>query len=135
MLSSVSSLRFFAQGLAHTLEVTGGIDQLHLVLTPAFLAVGQYPNVGKDARVVEHLIWKGNDRFEPVVLKDPAADLRLSLTGTARKQWGSVEDNGDTGAWSIHGVFRIIGSHLRDHVLQERERRASLTGRSCSCST
>jgi len=42
------------------------------------LAVGDHPDEGADAGVVEHLFGQGDDGFELVALDDPAADLALS---------------------------------------------------------
>ena len=61
-----------------------GVDQLHLALAMLGLAVGEHPDVGGDAGVVEEVQGQGDDRFEPVVLDDPAADVALSLPGVTQ---------------------------------------------------
>ena len=61
----------------------GGVDQLHLALAVLRLAVGEHPDVGGDAGVVEHVERQGDDRLQPVVLDDPAADVAL---GPARRR-------------------------------------------------
>ena len=68
-------LALFTQGFTHPLEKGGRIDQLHLVLASALLLVRQHPDVGENSGVVKHLIRQRDDRFQPVVLKDPTADL------------------------------------------------------------
>jgi hypothetical protein len=58
------------------------------------LAVGDHPDEGADAGVVEHLLGQGDDGFELVALDDPAADLALAAAGAAGEQRRAVEDDG-----------------------------------------
>ena len=76
----------------------GGVDQLDLALARLGLAVGQHPHVGGDAGVVEHVEGQGDDRLQPVVLDDPAADVALALAGVAGEEGASVVHLGDAAA-------------------------------------
>ena len=40
----------------------------------------------------------GHNRFEPVVLDDPLADVALAAAGIAGEEGRPVEDDGDSGA-------------------------------------
>ena len=62
------------------------------------LAVGEHPDVGGDAGVVEHVERQGDDRLQPVVLDDPAADVALALAGVAGEQRAAVVNLGDAAA-------------------------------------
>ena len=55
--------------------------------------------------------------LQPVVLDDPPADLRLARAGGAGEERGAVEHDRQTRAAILHSL------HLRDHVLEEQERR------------
>ena len=87
-----------AQVLAQRLEPLGRVDQLHPALAVRRLAVGDDPDVGGDAGVVEHVQRQCDDGFEPVVLDDPAADIALALAGVAGEQRAAVVDLGDAAA-------------------------------------
>ena len=68
-----------AEVLAQRLEPRRRVDQLHLAAPVARLAVGQHPDIGRDAGVVEHVERQGDDGFQPVVLDDPAPDIAFAL--------------------------------------------------------
>jgi hypothetical protein len=85
--------RFLRSGWNHA----GGVDELDLALAGG-LAVGEHPDVGGDAGVVEHVQRQGDDGFQPVVLDDPAADVALALAGVAGEQGRAVVDLGDAAA-------------------------------------
>ena len=70
-----------AEALSHLDEVLAGVDELHLAAAFFALAVGDDPEVGGDAGVVEEVVGKCDDGFEPVVLDDLATDLRLTRAG------------------------------------------------------
>ncbi len=78
------------------------------------LAVGQHPDVGSDAGVVEEVERQGDDGLQPVVLDQPTADVALALAGVAGEQGGAVVDLGDAAAQFGLGV------HFRRHVGQEQ---------------
>ena len=63
MCSGASSQFFFPKVLAKGLEPRGGVDELNLALAVLRLAIGEHPNVGGDARVVEDVERKGDDRL------------------------------------------------------------------------
>ena len=67
--------RFLRSGLNHAVASIS----CTLPRRCAGLAVGQHPDIGGDAGVVEHVQRQGDDGFEPVVLDDPAADIALAL--------------------------------------------------------
>ena len=77
------------------------------------LAIAEHPDVGGDVGVVEHVERQGDDRLEPVVLDDPAADVALALAGVTREQRAAVVDLGDPAAEP--GALL----HLREHVGEE----------------
>ena len=91
----------------------GGVDELDLPLALRAFAVGEHPDIGGDAGVVEHVQGQGDDRFQPVVLDDPAADIALALTGVAGEEGRTVVNLGDTAAEGR------VGLHLAEHVDQE----------------
>jgi hypothetical protein len=102
-----------AEVLAQRLEPLAGVDELHLALAVRGLAVGQHPDVGGDAGVVEEVERQGDDGFEPVVLDQPAADVALALAGVAGEQRRTVVHLGDAAA------ERRLVIHLRRHVGEE----------------
>ena len=66
--------------------MAGAVDQLDLALAVGGFLVGDQPDVGVDAGVVEELIGQGDDGVEPVVLDDPAADVALAATGVTGEE-------------------------------------------------
>jgi hypothetical protein len=82
-------LALVAQGLPHLLEQLDAVDELHLALAVVGLAVGHNPDVGVDARVVEHLVGQGDDGFEQVVLQQVAANLALARARCPGEAGGS----------------------------------------------
>src|SRR5579875_3964361 len=79
-----------SQILAQRLEPCGGVDQLHLATPMVGFAVRQYPDISRDAGVVKHVQGQGDDRLQPVVLYDPAADVALALASVASEQRRAV---------------------------------------------
>ena len=77
------------------------------------LLVGQHPDVGGDAGVVEEVERQRDDGFEPVVLDEPAADVALALARVAGEERRAVVNFSDAAAEGGLGV------HLRRHVGQE----------------
>jgi len=71
-------LALLAEALAHLLPQLAGVDELHQAAPFSGLAVGHHPEVDGDAGVVEELVRQRDDRVQPAVLDDPAADLRLA---------------------------------------------------------
>ena len=71
---------------------------MHLALAVLGLAVGEHPDVGGDAGVVEHVERERDDRLQPVVLDDPAADVALALAGVAGEERAAVVHLGDAAA-------------------------------------
>ena len=92
------------------------VDELDLALALGFLAVGEHPDVGGDAGVVEELVGQGDDGLQPVVLDDPLADVALAAAGVAGEERRAVEDDADAAA----AVLRR--AHLGEHVLEEEQR-------------
>ena len=87
-----------AEVLAQRLEPLGRVDELHLALAVRGLPVGQHPDVGGDAGVVEEVERQRDDGFEPVVLDEPAADVALALARVAGEERRAVVDLGDAAA-------------------------------------
>ena len=96
-----------AQILAERLVPLGGVDQLNLAPAMLRLAVGEHPDIGGDAGVVEHVERKSDDGLQPVVLDDPAADVALALSGISGEEGASVMDLGDAAA--ERGVLLHLG--------------------------
>ena len=96
------------------------IEELDLALAPLLLAVGDDPDVGADAGVVEHLLRQGDDGLEPVVLDDPLADVALARARAAGEERRAAEDDGQARAVLV--LRRAHGLELVDHVLQEEQR-------------
>ena len=98
------------------LELLAGVDEHHPPAVAGGLLVPQQPDVGEDARVVEELVGQHDDRVEPVVLQDPAADFALARAAVAVGKRRAVEDDGDAAAALLRGL------HLGEHGLQEQQR-------------
>ena len=98
MSSSAEFAIFLAQVLAQGLVPLGVVNQLNLALAVLRLAVGQYPDISRDAGVVEHIERQGDDGLQPVILDDPAADVALTLSGVAGEQRTAVVNLGDAAA-------------------------------------
>ena len=104
-----------AEIAAQRLEPLRCVDQLHLA-TPRFgLLVGQHPDVGGDAGVVEDVQRQGDDGFEPVVFQYPTADIALSLPRIACEQCRAVVYQRNAAA------KRRVVLHLLQLVHQEHE--------------
>jgi hypothetical protein len=114
MSASASSQFFLPRFLRRGWYHCGGVDELDLALAVLGLAVGEHPDVGGDAGVVEHVQRQGDDGLEPVVLDDPAADVALALAGVAGEQRAAVVDLGDAAAQ------RRVVLHLAEHVGEEQ---------------
>src|SRR5690606_2966605 len=80
-----------AQALPHLLPHSAGVDQLHLALAVLRLAVGDDPDVGADARVVEHVSGEADDRLQQVILDHVPANLALAAPRAASEQGRPVE--------------------------------------------
>ena len=50
------------------------------------LSIGNNPNKGPEAGVVEHLLRERDNSFQHVLLDDPATDVGFPLTGVPREQ-------------------------------------------------
>ncbi len=101
-----------AQVLAQGPVPSGGVDQLHLALAMRGLAVGEHPDVGGDAGVVEHVERQGDDGLQPVVLDDPTADVALALPGVAGEERTAIVHLGDAAA--ERGILLHLGELVRE---------------------
>ena len=81
---------FRAEGFAHLAVKVDAVDELHAALAVGGLFVGEDPDVGRDAGVVEHVGRQGDDGFEQVALEEVAADLALAGTGAAGEERGAI---------------------------------------------
>jgi len=61
-------LALVAQALPHPLPEAGGVDQLELALAVRELMVRHYPQVRRDAGVVEHLRRERDDGLYEITL-------------------------------------------------------------------
>ena len=102
-----------AEVLAQRLEPLAGVDELHLALAVCRLLVGQHPDVGGDAGVVEEVERQRDDGLEPVVLDQRATDVALALTRVPREERRAVVHLSDAAAQ------RRLVVHLRRHVGEE----------------
>jgi hypothetical protein len=84
-----------AQVLAQRLRPRRGIDQLHLAPAVFRFVVREHPDVSGDAGVVEHIQRQRDDGLKPVVLDDPAANVRFTLAGVAGEKGRAVVHLGD----------------------------------------
>ena len=113
MSAAESSQFFLPRFLRSGSEPLRRVDQLHLAAAVLGLAVREHPDVGRDAGVVEHVQRQGDDRLEPVVLDDVAADVALALARVAGEERAAVVHLGDPAA-----ELRLV-LHLRDEVREE----------------
>ena len=72
---------FVAEALFHLQPEVAGVHELDFSFPFLFLPVGQQPKVGGNAGVVEKLLRQRDNRLQPVVFDDPAADFRLATAG------------------------------------------------------
>ena len=99
LICSAESSQFFLPRVLPQRGVdAGGVDELDLALAAVGLAVGEHPDVGGDASVVERVQRQRDDGFEPIILDDPPADIGFALAGVAREQRRAVVDLGDAAA-------------------------------------
>src|SRR6266487_5316657 len=106
---------FVAQALAHLHPEICGIDELHFTSSLLLFAVGEYPDIGGDACVVEKLLGQGYDDLKPIVLQYPAANLAFTTAGIAREERRAVHHDGYT-ASAFVGVL-----HASKHVLEKEQ--------------
>jgi len=118
----------FPQILTQGLIPEGSINKLHLPFAMLWFTIAQHPDVGGDAGVVKKIEREGDDRFEPVVLEDPAADLALALATVTIAERGTIEDDGDlaTASSSFGGWL-----HLGENGLKEEECSITHSGHTC----
>ena len=106
---------FLPKVLAKGLKPLRSVDELHFALAVLGLLVAQYPDVGGDASVIKHIQREGNDGFEPVVLKNPTADIAFSLACVAGEERGAIVNLSDTAA------KLCVLLHLAQHVHKEHQ--------------
>src|SRR6266702_2265374 len=81
---------FVAQAFAHLHPEVSGIDELHFTSSLLLFAVGEYPDIGGNACVVEKLLGQGNNSLEPIILHHPAANLALTAASIACEERRAV---------------------------------------------
>src|ERR1700736_6144332 len=86
------------------------------------LTVGQYPNIGRDTSIVEHVYRQRDDGFEPIVLDDPAADVALALAGIAGEQRRAVVNLGDARLPKAAPCFILDSMFARNIICPSLER-------------
>src|SRR5439155_23784922 len=64
--------------LAHGNPEGRRVDELNFSPSLGRLAIGEYPDVGGNARVVEKLLRQRDQRLEPVGFQNEASDLTLA---------------------------------------------------------
>ena len=83
-----------ADGLPARLIALAGINELDFPDVLRGLVLGDDPDVGGDAGVVEAVVGELHNGIQPVVLDQVPADLRLTGTGVPGEQGGAVLDDG-----------------------------------------
>src|SRR5690606_6285908 len=114
-------LAFVAQAFFHFPGEVAGVDQLHLAFALVAFAVGDDPDIGGDAGVVEQLVGQADHGLQPVVLDDPAANIALSAAGVTGKQRRAVEHHGNARAFARLAAFVFAGYALAEHVLEKQQ--------------
>ena len=104
-----------AQALAQQGPERRGVDELDLAAPLGPFPVREHPDVGGDARVVEELLGQCYQRFEQIVLENPAANLTLTAAGVAGEERRPVHDDRHPRT-ALGGLLDV-----REHVLQEQE--------------
>ena len=84
MSASDNSQFLLPQILAQRTKPLRRVDQLDITLALGRLSVAEQPDIGGDSSIVENVERQGDDRLQPVVLDDPAADIALALPGVRR---------------------------------------------------
>lgn len=107
----------FAEVLAQLLIQLRGINELDLALTLLGLVIGQHPDVGGDAGVVEDVVRQLDDGLQVVVLDEVAADIAGTAAGIAGEEGGTIVTCGDAGA--ERAVLKPL--HLGDHLHEEEQ--------------
>jgi len=103
------------QALAHGHPEGRGVDKLDLAFSAGPLAVGDHPDVGGDAGVVEELLGQGDQRFQQIVFQDVAADLAFATAGIPL-------NSGEPFMMIARrepAILRILG--VREHVQQKEK--------------
>lgn len=90
-----------------------GVDQLNLANTLWPLILGQHPDIGGDARVVEKIGRQGDDGLDQVMIQQPAADLAFTGSCTTGKQRRTVLNDGA----AAKGVVHLIHGGLKEQHL------------------
>ena len=116
LVGVADAVAFVAETLLHLHPEVAGVNELNLSLALPLLSVREHPDIGGNSGVVEELVRQRDNRLQPVVLNDPAADFRFALTGVAGEQGRAIEDDADATA----PLFR--GTALIEHVLKEEQR-------------
>ncbi len=107
----------FAEVLAQLFVELGGVDELDLALALRGLVIGQHPDVGGDAGVVEDVVRKLDDGLQVVVLDEVAADVAGTAAGIAGEEGGAVVNGGDAAA--ERAVREAL--HFAHHLHEEEE--------------
>ena len=102
--------------LTELLVSLGRIDELNLIHVVPLLLVGDEPNIGGDAGVVEDVIRQLNDGFHQVAFYQMAADIALTAAGVSCEEGGTVVNGCDSGALRLE----LDGFHLV-HLFQDEE--------------
>ena len=108
---------FRTEVLTELFEKLGGIDELDLALAALGFPIGEQPDVGGDAGVVEDVVRKLDDGFEQVVLDEVLADVAGPTAGISGEEGGTIVDGGD--ARACRGILE--GLHLAHHFHEEEE--------------
>ena len=103
----------FTEVLAQGLEPLGCVDELHLALSMLGFSIGEHPDIGGNAGIIEKIERERDDGLQPVVFDDIAADIALALPCIAGEKGGAVVYLGDPAA------KRCLVVHLGGHVGEE----------------
>src|SRR3546814_11060100 len=80
-----------AQALAHLLPEARCVDELDEALAVLRFLIAQYPAIGADTGVVEHVGGKRDDRLHQIVLQNITTDFAFAAACAAREERRAVD--------------------------------------------
>ena len=89
---------FLAEIFAQRREPRAGVNQLRLALFFGRFAVRQHPDIGRNAGIVKQMFRQRDNRLQPVVFDDIAANVAFALPGVAGEERRAVMHFGDAAA-------------------------------------
>lgn len=113
-------ITFVTKGFAELVTERRAIDELDLAFAFCSFVLGEDPDVGGDAGIIEEIGWQCDDGFDEVVFKHPPPDLTFARSSAAREEWTAVFNDGSATELVVHFVDgRLEEEHL--HVTRAWE--------------